>query len=110
MNILPLSVACPKCGRHNVSYSCTPNCCFNHVCGDCFATFELRTEARGEVVEGFSVKENEAERDTTRPTTACARCESIEVYRWQNGSPDSLNDPLVCLTCGALLTLKMDLS
>ena len=42
-----LELNCPVCGSGSVFYSCTPNCCFNHVCGDCGTTFEPVTKAMG---------------------------------------------------------------
>src|SRR5262249_27977879 len=47
-----LELACPTCGSGEVFYSCTPNCCFNHVCADCGTTFEPMTTAAGGTVSG----------------------------------------------------------
>ena len=47
-----LSIACPQCGSGDVFYSCTPNCCFNHVCAECGTTFEPETAATGRFVSG----------------------------------------------------------
>ena len=107
MNISPISVACPQCGSTHVSYSCTPNCCFNHVCAECFATFELSTKKQEGQIEPGSIEPIAGERDTTVPTAPCAGCESTEVFQLRDthtaGAGDE--DPLVCLTCGSLLTL-----
>ncbi|MBZ5553593.1 MAG: hypothetical protein LAO21_12790 [Acidobacteriia bacterium] len=107
MTIAPLSVICPQCGSRRVSYSCTPNCCFNHVCADCFSTFELSTKKQGRQVDPGSIERMVGERDTTLPTAPCAGCESIEVFQVRDTDTAGAGDenPLVCLTCGSLLTL-----
>ena len=46
MKTRKLEIACPQCGSKEVFYSCTPGCCFNHVCSDCGTTFEPATTAR----------------------------------------------------------------
>jgi len=38
--------------------------------------------------------------DATDPTTACARCDSTEVYLMDNGQA-------VCAKCGALLAVEL---
>ncbi len=53
MTLASLHVACPKCGSSDVVYSCKPECCFNHVCGQCFTTFELGTSRVGEAAGDF---------------------------------------------------------
>jgi len=92
-----LRLACPVCGSGEVFYSCTPNCCFNHVCGQCGATFEPATRAAGRL-EG-SLEPPEPLPDATDPTAACARCDSTAVYALDDGR-------LVCASCGALLELE----
>ena len=52
MKTSKLAIACPQCGSKDVFYSCTPNCCFNHVCSDCGTTFEPATTSKGRVVTG----------------------------------------------------------
>lgn len=93
-----LEIACPLCGSHEVFYSCTPNCCFNHVCAGCGATFEPVTSATGGTLPGVAPPDPPPE--ATDPTAACARCESTAVYTTDDGS-------LVCTDCGALLTLEL---
>jgi DNA-directed RNA polymerase subunit RPC12/RpoP len=82
-----------------VFYSCTPNCCFNHVCAECGATFEPATKAKG----GFAgaVEPPDPPPDATDPTVACVRCDSIAVYLAEN-------EELVCGKCGARLTLEIN--
>jgi hypothetical protein len=100
MKLLDLTVACPHCGSRNVIYSCEPTCCFNHVCGDCLASFELLTRDLG---GELAVVENQpGERDSTAPTVACARCESLEVHRVDDGAS---SNQLVCVSCHAHLEL-----
>ena len=47
MILRPLTIACPSCGSTDVTYTCEPKCCFNHICAACYTTFELATEALG---------------------------------------------------------------
>jgi DNA-directed RNA polymerase subunit RPC12/RpoP len=93
-----LELNCPVCGSGSVFYSCTPNCCFNHVCADCGTTFEPVTKAKGgrlsEVVAPAPLPE------AADPTTACARCDSTAVYLTEDNS-------LVCANCGILLELEL---
>ena len=98
MNARKLEIACPTCGSGEVFYSCTPNCCFNHVCSNCGTTFEPVTRLTGRTVEGISPPEPPPE--ATNPTAACARCDSIAVFMMVDGS-------LVCGNCGAVLVLEL---
>jgi hypothetical protein len=93
-----LKLACPVCGSGEVFYSCTPNCCFNHVCADCGTTFEPLTRAKGGAVSG--VEPPDPLPEAADPTTACARCDSTAVYVTDNES-------LVCSKCGTLLELEI---
>jgi hypothetical protein len=93
-----LAIACPVCGSFEVFYSCTPNCCFNHVCSNCGATFEPVTRATGGVLSGMLPPEPPP--DATDPTAACAKCDSTAVYLLEDGA-------LVCGKCGALLELEL---
>jgi transcription initiation factor TFIIIB Brf1 subunit/transcription initiation factor TFIIB len=94
-----LTIACPQCGSMDVSYSCSPSCCFNHVCAECFTTFEPATEATGRMVSG--VEPPKPLPEAADPTAACARCESIRVYRMTE-------EELVCAECGAVLRLVLN--
>jgi|SRR5579863_838796 len=104
MTLTALSFTCPKCGSADVAYSCTPSCCFNHVCGHCYATFEPKTTRVGEFagdIPAFS------EPDSAGPTAACARCGehklfSITDYR-------ELTGRLLCVSCRALLTVELEI-
>jgi hypothetical protein len=91
-----LEIACPVCASAEVFYSCTPNCCFNHVCAHCGATFEPVTVAKGSF--GSAVAPPDPLPDATDPTAACAKCDSTAVYITDHGL-------LVCGDCGALLEL-----
>ena len=93
-----LRIACPACGSGEVYYTCTPNCCFNHVCGDCGATFEPATHATGGTLSGVVPPDPLPE--PTDPTTACAKCDSTAVYMMDDGV-------LVCGQCGAKLELEI---
>jgi DNA-directed RNA polymerase subunit RPC12/RpoP len=92
-----LQLACPVCGSGEVFYSCTPNCCFNHVCSACGATFEPETQAAGGTLAG--VLPPDPPPDATDPTAACARCDSTSVWMAEDGS-------VVCGKCGSLLKLE----
>ena len=98
MKTRKLEMACPTCGSRQVFYSCTPNCCFNHVCADCGTTFEPATKAVGGSAAGIVPPDPLP--DAADPTAACARCDSTAVYLAENGSP-------VCGACGAWLMVEM---
>jgi DNA-directed RNA polymerase subunit RPC12/RpoP len=93
-----LQIACPSCGSNEVFYSCTPNCCFNHVCAECGTTFEPLTRVRGGAVTAVTPPDPLPE--AADPTAACARCDSTAVYLAEDGLP-------VCGKCGALLELEI---
>lgn len=78
-------------------YSCTPACCFNHVCAECQTTFETVTAATGRVL---TVTPPDPLPDSTEPTAACAKCQSTAVYQLAPGE-------LACAACGAGLTLEL---
>jgi transcription elongation factor Elf1 len=94
-----LEFPCPLCGSDEVFYTCTPNCCYNHVCGACGATFEPETRRKGGVIAG--IRPPEKLPDATDPTTECAACGSNAVYMVDDGS-------LVCEKCGAALELEVN--
>jgi len=93
-----LALACPVCHSGEVYYSCTPNCCFNHVCAECGTTFEPATTIAGGTASGVIAPDTAAE--AGEPTVACARCESTDVYMVDEAS-------LVCGKCGTLLKLEI---
>lgn len=98
MKTRKLEIDCPVCGSRDVFYSCTPNCCYNHVCADCGTTFEPITKARGGTVR--DVLPPDPLPEAADPTAACAKCDSIAVYL-------SDDNTLVCAKCGALLDLEI---
>ena len=98
MKTTKLRIPCPACGSGNVFYTCTPNCCFNHVCADCGATFEPATKAAGGTLAGVVPPDPLPE--ATDPTTECARCDSTAVYTAGDGT-------VVCGNCGARLVLEI---
>lgn len=92
-----LEMSCPTCGSAEVYYTCTPNCCFNHVCGNCSTTFEPVTAATGAIASQITPPTAPAE--AGEPTVACAKCDSTAVY----ATPDQT---LVCGDCRAILVLE----
>jgi transposase-like protein len=92
-----LELNCPVCRSGAVFYTCTPNCCFNHVCNDCGATFEPVSRVLGGTIKGVVPPKPEPEAGD--PTVACGRCESTAVYLLGDGRP-------VCAHCGSLLELE----
>ena len=98
MKTRKLEIACPVCGSFEVFYSCTPNCCYNHVCAGCGATFEPVTTLAGGRLSHIEPPDPLPE--AADPTAACAKCDSIAVYMTDDGS-------LVCGKCGLLLKLEL---
>src|SRR5262245_19561936 len=116
MKLSELRVACPSCGSQEVAYTCQPDCCFNHVCESCLASFELATELLEDAHQTARWPANQTAHwpsvelvetpiraeDSCRPTAACARCRGLNVYQMLQ---DSGEDLLACADCRALLRL-----
>jgi DNA-directed RNA polymerase subunit RPC12/RpoP len=98
MKTRKLEIPCPQCGSNEVFYSCTPNCCYNHVCSNCGTTFEPETSAAGGFVKG--VIPPDPLPDSTDPTAECAACHGTSVYMTEDGG-------VVCGKCGARLVLEL---
>jgi DNA-directed RNA polymerase subunit RPC12/RpoP len=98
MQARKLEIACPVCSSTEVFYTCTPNCCFNHVCNNCGATFEPATATTGKKVSGITPPDPLPE--ASDPTVGCAKCDSTAVYVIGDGE-------LVCSKCGAVLALEI---
>lgn len=98
MKTRKLEIPCPVCGSKDVFYSCTPNCCYNHVCADCGTTFEPMTKAKGGTAR--DVVPPDPLPDAADPTAACIKCDSTAVYLIGDNS-------LVCAKCGTLLELEI---
>lgn len=100
--LTPLSFDCPKCGSTDVFYSCSPSCCFNHVCSRCYATFEPETTRVGEFAGELGPV---PEVDTTGPTAPCARCGEHRLF---TAAGESIPPgQVMCVSCRALLTLEL---
>ncbi len=97
MQTRKLAFSCPVCGSGEVFYTCTPNCCFNHVCAGCGATFQPVTTATGSTLREVSPPDPLP--DATDPTVACIRCDATAVYRTEDAR-------LVCGRCGSVLELE----
>jgi hypothetical protein len=95
---LPLRIACPACGSPEVFYSCTPNCCFNHVCAECQTTFEPETRPTGAKLD--SIIPPDPAPDSSRATAECAACHSIAVCSLEDGR-------VACPGCRAILELVL---
>ena len=104
MELAPLSVACPRCNSTEVLYSCNPACCFNHVCGSCYTTFELATTLVGEF-QG-EVGPLPPDPDPTAPTAPCARCRESKIFSIEDGGTSK--GQLLCVSCKALLDLIVE--
>ena len=106
MKALPLTLNCPRCGSADVVYSCEPECCFNHVCGDCLASFQLKTRDVGGKLADFSFQASE--RDCLAPTVPCARCNSLNVAEIDEDDENVVGAKLACVDCKALLEIDFD--
>ena len=89
-------MACPVCASGEVYYTCTPNCCFNHVCAQCGSTFEPVTKTTGETLRGALAPDPLPE--AADPTVACAKCDATTVYQ--------AGGMLVCCRCHSVLVLE----
>ena len=93
-----LEIHCPTCNSAEVFYSCTPNCCFNHVCSECGTTFDPATLKPGRRLSGLAAPDPPP--DATDPTAECADCGGLEVCMAEDGT-------VVCGRCGAVLLLEL---
>jgi len=93
-----LEIPCPTCGSRETFYSCTPNCCFNHVCAECGTTFEPVTQAEGGAASEVTPPDPLPE--AADPTVACAKCDSTAVYMTEENR-------LVCGKCGSWLVMEL---
>ena len=98
MRTRKLEIACPACGSKQVFYTCTPNCCYNHICAECGATFEPVTRPAGGALSGVAPPDPLP--DASDPAAPCPKCDSPTVYLIDDGS-------FVCGACGALLLLNL---
>jgi hypothetical protein len=101
VTLTPLTVACPECASRDVLYSCKPECCFNHVCNQCYTTFELETERVGELQEDFTMPPDP---DPSAPTAPCARCGECKIFVLSDGPHSGQH---LCVSCRALLKLSI---
>lgn len=97
MRTRKLEFACPVCGSAEIFYTCTPNCCYNHVCNSCGTTFEPATKRKDGTAR--DVIPPDPLPDATDPTAECAACGSTAVYLTENNGA-------VCGKCGAWLELE----
>jgi hypothetical protein len=93
-----LEIHCPVCNSGEVFYSCTPNCCFNHVCSQCGTTFEPVTHKAGARLTGVIPPDPLPE--AADPTAECAGCTSTDVYMTEDGT-------VVCGKCNIVLVLEL---
>ncbi|HEY2015426.1 MAG TPA: hypothetical protein VGH38_18100 [Bryobacteraceae bacterium] len=98
MQTRKLEIHCPTCNSGDVFYSCTPNCCFNHVCAECGTTFEPATHKTGKRLPGIVPPDPLPE--AADPTAECAACASTDVYMTEDGT-------VVCGKCSAVLVLEL---
>ena len=102
MQLKPLAFFCPQCGSPDVIYSCKPDCCFNHVCGKCYTTFEPVTTRIGEL-QG-EVGPLPPDPDPSDPAAPCARCGESALFLIASGRESGR---ILCVACKALLTLEL---
>ncbi|HEY7910563.1 MAG TPA: hypothetical protein VIG62_01525 [Blastocatellia bacterium] len=99
MEARSIKVNCPECASGEVVYTCEPECCFNHVCNDCLASFLLVTyETGGRASAPVEVRQP----DSCEPTVACAACGSLKVGALADEAGGAT---LVCGACRSLLRL-----
>jgi hypothetical protein len=94
MDLEPIRTTCPVCGDADVAYTCTPGCCFNHVCAACRASWQLATEVVD--VGPIAVESPRDDYDTTDPSAPCFRCGELV---WQLSG----RSELWCPSCGIAL-------
>jgi hypothetical protein len=102
---LALTLNCPRCGSSDLVYSCEPECCFNHVCGDCLGSFQLQTLDLGNSLAAFSFEQQE--RDCLAITVACARCKGLNVA--MIAGEGGVEPQLVCVDCKTLLGIEFEI-
>lgn len=96
-------VRCPECGGADVVYTCEPKCCFNHVCAECRASFELGTRKRGG--EAHERRSDVEAPESSDVTAACAACEGLRIYVV---SEEGAAVVLACADCGQELELHYE--
>jgi hypothetical protein len=106
MKIGPLKIACPKCQSMDIAYSCEPDCCFNHVCGNCLANFQLSTAELGERAPSEGLARADDTADSCDPTARCAKCGSLRVRSLEAEEAGSLR--AVCIDCRSVLALVLE--
>jgi len=94
-----LEIACPLCHSTEVFYTCTPDCCYNHVCSSCGATFEPATRAAGGAIQGAAPPDPPP--DASDPVAPCAVCYGPTVCMTEDGT-------VLCAKCGARLILEIE--
>jgi transcription elongation factor Elf1 len=97
-------VRCPLCHSAAVVYSCEPKCCFNHVCGECRASFQLVTRKTGRFDRASAIAP--AEPASGDPTAACAACESLKLALLSTTAENQAT--LLCGDCRAVLELAIE--
>ena len=101
MKAQPLNIRCPRCGSGDVTYSCEPKCCFNHICADCLTSFQLLTHELG---RKLSHPVDIEPPDSCAPTAACAVCRSLRLGVIEEAENNEAR--IVCADCSALLRLE----
>jgi len=94
----PIQARCPLCRSDAVVYSCTPTCCFNHVCAECRAVWQQGTELLPEAPPAGIVLPEGVDA-AGESYTPCARCNDPVLQL-------SGTDTLYCPNCRVLLRLR----
>jgi hypothetical protein len=94
----PVQASCPVCGAGAVIYSCSPACCFNHVCAECRASWQMGTEPTATPIPA-GLETAVPPDDSGDVHAPCARCgEAV----FQVGDSDAL----YCARCRVMLRVR----
>ena len=104
MTLLRDLVRCPLCQSPDVVYSCEPKCCFNHVCSNCKATFQLVTHKTG--VRDADTPIDATAPESGDPAAACAVCHELKLAVVTSGDEGKVL--LLCAGCRSVVELAYE--
>ena len=101
MKAQPITICCPHCGSGDVTYSCEPKCCFNHICAGCLTSFQLLTrDLGGRLSHPVEIEPP----DSCAPTAACVVCRSLRLGAIEGAENNEAM--IACADCRAVLRLE----